>query len=583
MGASRFREIMTSKRFLLMLAVVGGAFALRVWGVGFDLPDISHPDEQHEVYRALRLAKGSFEWDRIGKGGFFYILFAEYGALFVTLKIAGTVSSPDDFMEMFVRDPSIFWLLGRTTVALLGTINVWLTFLIGRRVGGYAVGLIAAVLLALCSLSTLHAHLLTVDIPMTCGVLATVLFSLRLYDSGKLRDYLLAGFFAALAVMTKLSAAPIVAVVVLAHLLRCRNEAEMKSESSSWLRRVVDRRIMASGLLCLVVYCIGNPAILFKTVDAYQGMSAAVVGEPGREPAPERQHQVAYYAEATVGALGWPLAILCALSVIFCMVRRRPSDLLLLAFPILLYAAIMLTGSHWRHARFILPTLPLLLVMVAQLLWIVVQQVGLSKQAIPFVTTAIVVVLCAPRTVEIVKQNQCFTQPATTIQTRNWIEENIPSNTKILMLGYPGNREQRRNCPLQDTKDNMLAFAVEIEEESEMAAKFIRIKAKSQQGSVYDLTVIAPRDNWITLAEAKQTGARFVVVPVRDFATGARAEKTGRTAFYQQLQNDPQVVRTQTFKPETVSPYDSMWRDAVMEIYEILPPTPETVAEKQQK
>lgn len=568
MNRQRIIEAIMSRRFLLMLAIVAAALALRVWGIGFDLPDLSHPDEHHEVHRALRLANGSFEWDRVGKGGFFYLLFVEYGALFVVLKLAGVVGSPNDLMELFIRDPSIFWLLGRGSAALLGALNVWLTFFIGRRIGDYRLGVVAAAFLAFCSLSALHAHLLTVDIPMTTGVLATVLFSFRLHETGARRDYLWAGFFAAVAVTTKLSAAPIVSVVALAHLLRGQEQP------TSWQRRLLDRRLLASALMCVVVYCIATPSVIVKSYDAILNMSTAVVGEPGREPSPERQNQVSYYAEATAGSLGLPTAILCALGSGLCAVRRRPSDLLLLSFPVLLYVAILLTGSHWRHARFILPAIPLMLMMAAQVLLLTVDTMRLSIRQRRTAVVIVVAILCAPRLVEIGEQNITFSQPATTIQARNWIENHIPKNTRIQLLGYPGNREQRRTCPLNDTKENMLSFADQIEDESKMAAKFIRMKAESQEGATYDLLIVEPSDPWLSLEASRREGVRYVVVPVDDFVDGARAEDTGRTEFYWRIQDAPGVRLVASFKPDRISPYDSMWRDAVMEIYEISTTSP---------
>ena len=560
-------------RVLLIGAILAAAFALRVWGVGFDLPDISHPDEQHEVHRALRLAAGSFEWDRVGKGGYFYLLFVEYGVLFVALKLAGTVSSPDDFMNMFLRDPSVFWLIGRVTTAVLGTVNVWLTYRLGRQLAGTAVGVVAASFLAFCTLSVLHSHLLTVDIPMTTCVLATVYFAIRLFETGRMRHYLAAGFFAALAVMTKLSAAPVVMVIALAHLLR------LWQQDGQIGRNFIDRRIVLAGIVCLGVYVTGNPTIIVMPAYALEVVKKSTIGDstvgktqptPAQpDNMPARTNQWLYYGQATQGALGWPMCALVLVGIGYAALRHRPTDVLVLAFPLLLYLAIITSGSSLRHARFILPALPLLFVLVAQVLVAILDRLRLSQRATSIAATAVVVAVCAPRLYGIVEQNVEFTRLATPTQARQWIEEHVAEGTKILVMGYRGNREQRRTCPLRDTVKNMEWFADEIEAESPAGAKFVRLKAQAQEGITYDLTVIRPSRPWIKLEEAKARGIRYVVIPVKDFTEGARAVRYGRRDFYNQLQKDRDVHLSHIIHPTFTSPYDSMWRDAVIEIYEI--------------
>jgi len=52
----------------LLIAVLGIAFWLRVWGIDFGLPYQFRHDEIHEVLRALKLGLGEYHWG-FGKGG----------------------------------------------------------------------------------------------------------------------------------------------------------------------------------------------------------------------------------------------------------------------------------------------------------------------------------------------------------------------------------------------------------------------------------------------------------------------------------------------------------------------------------
>jgi hypothetical protein len=77
--------------------LLGAALLVRLWGTWHGLPYSYISDEYHEVMRALQLGAGSFNFERTGKGGFYFVLFFEYGVYFLLLKLAGVVDSAQDF------------------------------------------------------------------------------------------------------------------------------------------------------------------------------------------------------------------------------------------------------------------------------------------------------------------------------------------------------------------------------------------------------------------------------------------------------------------------------------------------------
>jgi len=111
---------------LLLLAVLCLAAFLRLWGIDYGLPHQYLHDENVEVVRALRLGAGQYDWsfDRAQRGGYFYILFLEYGFYFLGLWIAGKVQGAGDFALHFVQNPAPFFFMGRLTTALFGTATV---------------------------------------------------------------------------------------------------------------------------------------------------------------------------------------------------------------------------------------------------------------------------------------------------------------------------------------------------------------------------------------------------------------------------------------------------------------------------
>ena len=89
------------------------ALAVRLWGIAFGLPYDLTADEPHQIVQALKIGIGEGGplvrmWHTIGKGGLDYILFGEYGVLFVVLWLTGQVAGPREFGLLYLQDPTWF-------------------------------------------------------------------------------------------------------------------------------------------------------------------------------------------------------------------------------------------------------------------------------------------------------------------------------------------------------------------------------------------------------------------------------------------------------------------------------------------
>lgn len=114
-------------------------------------------------------------------------------------------------------------LLGRVLSALADLITVGLIYLIGRRLYGVRVGLLAAALLALCVLHIQQAHFFVFDTYLVMLIVACFACCVGIAESGRWQSFGLAGLFLGLALATKLSMvvfAPIVALAGLIYLGR---------------------------------------------------------------------------------------------------------------------------------------------------------------------------------------------------------------------------------------------------------------------------------------------------------------------------------------------------------------------------
>ncbi len=239
-----------------LVLVLGLACLFRLWGTWYGLPFSYYDDEYHEVMRALELGTGGFNFERTGKGGFYFLLFLEYGLFYVSLKVLGVVDSAREFAEYFVRDPSAFYLMGRVTAALIGTFTVAAVIYFGKRAYGATAGLLAGLFLAINVLHVDLSRLIGVDVPMAMLAAISLCFGLRIATGGTRRDYLLAALFAGLATTTKLPGILLLIPLLIAHGYAVAN---MRGTLRDWIRAP---ELWLACAVFLLVVVVTNPGLV---------------------------------------------------------------------------------------------------------------------------------------------------------------------------------------------------------------------------------------------------------------------------------------------------------------------------------
>ena len=131
-----------------------GLFAavLRILGIWHEYPFSFYGDEQQMVKQALIYGSGNFNPYETGmnasKPAFYtYLLFFEYGILFVVGKLAGWWADANAYVVEFLHRPGPWYIVGRSTTALFGVATVVLVAVTGEKYLGRRVGIVAALLL----------------------------------------------------------------------------------------------------------------------------------------------------------------------------------------------------------------------------------------------------------------------------------------------------------------------------------------------------------------------------------------------------------------------------------------------------
>ena len=192
---------------LLILAV---AAALRLYGVDFGLPALNDPDEPLFVMTALEMLRNhSLNPGWFGHPGTTTL----YCLALVSLAVGGLGIATGRFadgkalMAAAYADPGIVFLPGRLFIVACGILCVWLTWSLGKRLGGTRLGLIAAAFLAVNAVHIHYSQIIRTDVQATIFMLLCTRSAIAIAREGRMRDYLMAGLWAGLACATKWPAA----------------------------------------------------------------------------------------------------------------------------------------------------------------------------------------------------------------------------------------------------------------------------------------------------------------------------------------------------------------------------------------
>ncbi len=548
-----------------LLALYGiclAALIVRLWGTDYGLPYIYHTDEIFEVKRALKLGALQLDFHRAFKGGLYYILFVEYGALYIVLRLLGEIRSTLDFLVRFFNDPTEFWMLGRITVTILGTLNVLLVYRLGRSLRSARTGLLAALFVAFAAGHVDSSQYITVDILMLCFLTLTCIQIARMIDSGKQRSYLLAALFAGLAVSTKLTAITILIPIALARAHRVR------IEQAPLHRLVLDKRVLLAFGSFIVTMAIVNPSFfpgLLNLLRRLLGAGGAGPLSTEMDPFPSRTDNiVAFYINALIASMGLPVVILSACGIILALHRRLALEICLLAFAL---ATFLLICFPWQpdliYNRYTLPIQIILALFAASFLDQALDRFHHSRWTTLAGGMLILVAVAIPLS-RTLRLDYLKTQTDTRTSAKEWIEESIPAGAKILIEGR-GYGSSPNTAPLRNTVANMMEKISSYRRNDPrwttdssygpLKDRFHRAAVTAQeQKQTYDLVPTSSgAEPCLRLSEYIDNGVEYVLIDpekLARFLTGLNYERFPAVGnLYKDILESPKLHLMRRFEP----------------------------------
>jgi uncharacterized membrane protein len=353
------------------------ALALRLYGIDWDAGTALHPDERQIVFVSQALGwPGSFHqflsvqsplnphFFAYGTFPLYLLALCAHGLAWLAAAIghSGWPNGPNG--PAFTQ----FLLTGRALSALADTGTVLLTYLLGRRIGGYPVGVLAAALVAVTPFEVQVSHFYAVDTVLVFFVVLTLLGAVALATDDGWGWPVWCGLGLGLALATKVSAAPLFLPVLAATFLRGRNQRSVLA--------FVSATLVVLGI-AIVAFVIAMPYALIDMRDfvaqvSEQGMLAR--GQLDYPYVRQFAHTTPYLYEIRNIVLydqGPALGIAGFAGVGYALVRlwRRWDDMVLL--PMLWFLPYFaITGSFYvKFSRYMLPIFPMLATFAALALY----------------------------------------------------------------------------------------------------------------------------------------------------------------------------------------------------------------------
>ncbi|MFI5142736.1 MAG: DUF2298 domain-containing protein [Thermoanaerobaculales bacterium] len=395
-----------------LLGLAAFALLVRVGGLNWDEGHFFHPDERRIAMAVGELSLRPLQWN---PHFFAYGSFPFYLVKLVTAALAHLSAWFSSY------DGAIY--TGRALATLWGVAAVVLLAVLGRRLYGARVGLLAGGLLAATVLHVQNSRFATNDAPLACLVLLALLGMVEIAERGKTRDFVLAGAATGLALATKFSALPLLLPLALAAFFHVRAGA----------RSARMMRGLALALGCTVLaFAAGEPyAILDSRAYLHDVLEqSAMVRHAGLLPYTTQYIGVPKLVYDLREMLLWgmgPLLGLAAIAGTLALLAKRrrvePREWVLLAWVLPSLAA-----TFWfevKFLRYLLPVYPLLILWGAVVLerWAGRSRWGRLARAGVIATTACYLAAFLA----------IGARPYTEVAASRWFYAHVPAGSRVLV------------------------------------------------------------------------------------------------------------------------------------------------------
>lgn len=518
-----------------ILAILLMSVFLNLWGANHDMPYCYEHDEINFVVTALKVGNGNLDLNYFYHGSFlYYFLFFEYLIFYFIKLFSGHVQTVTDFLFYYLTNPGAFYLIGRVSVAIIGTICIFITYLIGKRLINRTVGLLAALFLSVSPLFVNMAHIIKEE---TAYILFLLLaFLCTVTAKGRRKMYYAAAFLIGIAISAKYIS--VFGLIFLFSGFLWANSRITKDKIRAIL--VMWIFVMAGFFLVEPYALIHLPQFLKALVE----FKTFAYDNPVGDAAANVWFIYIVYLKRALG-IGIFMAFLVSLAAIFNK-NRLKINLLLLPY-IGLYYLFVSRGAH-PQASFLMGIVPFVCIYTAAFINDSISRYLYPKMRHAFIYAAAGLVLAMPSLIYVLRYNYLLTKPDTRAVAKEWVEKNIPENSSILIEGaFP--LEIVHNAPLIE---NRKCLEDEIE----------KIKMKGGKGDLWRKRVslldgipvpkyYLEKERYFNKGILKNYNPDYIIV-CSYYDHGFKVSRKDRAEFYKELNKRYSLLKQFTARPYIV-------------------------------
>lgn len=401
-----------NKYKILLIIILLISFILRIWSIQFGLPRALYPDEIVVIHNAfVIMAKGILQ----GFSGYAiltsYLMIPILGLQYILGRILGWYSDPSSFYTTYSLNPTTSLLAGRFEMVFISVGLVYLTYLIGKDLFDEKKGLVAAWFLGTGFLSTAEGMYLKDDTLVAFLTLLSFRFAIK-------KKPLLSGIFIGIAIASHYY--PVAIIPALLYLI-------LLNSKTSKLKQLIKFTISS-----IITFLITNPHIVLTPqyfitgfLNSWNYRHTETIGSYGFG------RWLLFTKDLLIDGWGLLPLLMMVVGIIVCLKSRQKILLVILSTFILLYGSLLLGGAEF--ARFGLIVLPFVSLLSAISIFFV-SKISLNYQKIIFFSLCLI--LPITNVIRIIKLKILLSAPDIRYEAEQWIEKNIPENSKLLIDGY---------------------------------------------------------------------------------------------------------------------------------------------------
>ena len=428
------------RRHGILTAVLVAAVALRVWGLANGLPfPMGRPDEVEALRQTRWFPTGDLNprWF-VYPNLFFWV---EWLWLETVLAVRRLFVATPPYADMLDHDLPALLLYGRVLSALAGTATVAVVYAIGRRLGDWRLGVVAALLLAGNFLHVRDSHALKADVLLALSFPIALWAIARHAEQPDRRRAWLAGIAIGIATGLKYPGIVLLVPVYVAHLWTAPPGGGLRRWRPSPAVLMIGA-VAATTFLLTSPYLLSDHERLVETftnsVKLVYGLRPEVGGRAGSALQAVvtylRTRSFDYHVTASLRhGCGLAMALATPVALALGLRRREPMGIRLAAITIIVYY-VVISASQVTLARYLTPATPLLALVVARLVLESTDRIAAVRLR-RLTCAAVLALLVAEPVASSVAHDRIAARTDTRVLATNWMAEHLPPGAVVARLG----------------------------------------------------------------------------------------------------------------------------------------------------